>query len=256
MRRRCTARRASLSIVGRWACDGPDDIDRVRDLQDRIALTPLVTRPEGSTGARSGGPEELAFGRACGSICRRSLRHPGTSHCSRPSRRRLARIGIVTVRESRSGTGEDSRRGRRAGAGADRTGAEVRFGRDRRQRLASGVPHLDYNDDSSKSALSTVGEWRIEDRRKAIGVRAAAAMGGLWVITATRPRTARSTPMRRARSSPGAHLRDHVRVATTGGGVLVDHDVQHAALLSGVEPDRAVLDRRPHAGLGTDATAR
>ncbi len=39
---------------------------------------------------------------------------------------------------------------------------------------------FDYNDDFFEIGTLDSPEWRIEDRRKAIGVRAAAAMGGLW----------------------------------------------------------------------------
>ncbi len=55
---------AVLSIVGRFACDGPEDIPAVRAVQDALVLEPLEPDPPSAVGIpelAAGVPDELAF---------------------------------------------------------------------------------------------------------------------------------------------------------------------------------------------------
>ncbi|CBH47143.1 DUF1254 domain-containing protein [Rhodococcus hoagii] len=171
-----------VSIVGRWACDGPDDIDRVRDLQDRIALTPLVTKdPEGLPEPDPAVPEELAFWERL----RLYLQAFPPAPRDIALQQAFAPLGLLESGSSPY-VNPDPALAKILVEGAAQGRARIE------QALKSGSDatvvngwhqafHIfDYNDDFFEIGTLDSPEWRIEDRRKAIGVRAAAAMGGLW----------------------------------------------------------------------------
>jgi hypothetical protein len=76
-------------IVGRWACDGPDDLPRVRSLQQATTLTPrrVRRRPPAFPGSIRASRSSCASGSSCGCGWRRSRLPPATSSGSRVSLR-------------------------------------------------------------------------------------------------------------------------------------------------------------------------
>ncbi|MCQ4121738.1 DUF1254 domain-containing protein [Rhodococcus sp. FXJ9.536] len=77
------------SIIGRWACEGEDDLPRVQELQSGLALTPVGDHDpaSGLPTPDPNVPEELAFWEKLRVYALAYPPAPGTSWCSRRSRR-------------------------------------------------------------------------------------------------------------------------------------------------------------------------
>jgi hypothetical protein len=101
------------TIVGRWACDGPADLEAVRALQRGLALEPFGA-PAPATGlpVPAAVPDELAFSSSCGPGCKPSPRLPRTRTTSSGSPPRPARPGLaVCPLPGGAGPGADRRPG-------------------------------------------------------------------------------------------------------------------------------------------------
>lgn len=171
-----------VSIVGRWACDGPDDVDRVRGLQDEISLVPLGVKPaQGLPEPDPAVPEELLFWEKL----RLYLQAFPPAPRDVALQQAFAPLGLLDAGRSPY-VDADPELATLLVAGAEQGRARLE------QALKSGADatmvngwhqafhSFDYNDDFFEIGTIDSPEWRIPDRAKAVGVRAAAAMGGLW----------------------------------------------------------------------------
>ncbi|PTR30685.1 hypothetical protein C8K36_102538 [Rhodococcus sp. OK519] len=171
-----------VSIVGRWACDGVDDLPRVQKLQDQTVLTPLgISDPEGLPEPDPAVPEDLLFWEQL----RIYLQAFPPAPRDVALQQAFAPLGLLESGKSPYANAdpdlakilvEGAAQGRAAVEEALKSGADSAVVNGWHQAF-----HIfDYNDDFFEIGTIDSPEWRISDRAKAIGVRAAAAMGGLW----------------------------------------------------------------------------
>ncbi|MFC8384694.1 DUF1254 domain-containing protein [Nocardia sp. NPDC057272] len=171
------------SIVGRWACDGAADLPRVRRLQEQVTLTP-VGAPDPAPGlpvADARVSDELMFWEKMRLYLQ--AYPPATQDLARQST--FEPLGLL-----QSGTSPYSAADPElvsalvagAKAGHAELVAALRSGAG--DTIVNGWHQpfhiFDYNDDFFEVGTINTAEWRMADRDKAIGLRAAAAMGGLW----------------------------------------------------------------------------
>lgn len=171
------------TIVGRWACEGDDDLPRVRALQADLTLTPLdpgAAEPAGLPAPDPDVPDELRWWE--------ELRvwmaafPPGPR--DRAVQQAFTPLGLLEEGPSPyRGGSTDLARTLVAAAGAARqalTGA-LRSGL---SQVVNGwqltLHAFDYNDDFLEVGTIDSPEWRIDDRTARFEARAAAAMAGLW----------------------------------------------------------------------------
>ncbi len=172
-----------VSIVGRWACSGADDLAVVHDLQDATRLEPLdpTAIPEGIPSPDSGVPDELIF---LEKLRLWSQAFPPAPR-DQPLQESLAPTGIGQPGESPY-TAADP-------AFATRLAAGLAAGEATLKKVLGGggsspevngwrlTMHVfDYNLDYFEvGALDDV-QFKITDPRVRVVERAAAALGGLW----------------------------------------------------------------------------
>ncbi|TQF74923.1 DUF1254 domain-containing protein [Rhodococcus spelaei] len=171
------------SIVGRWACDGVDDLPRVRALQEQLTLLPTVEDQSvaGLPAPDSKVPEQLIFWEKL----RTYLQAYPPAAQDLPLHQAFEPLGLLDWYPSpyRSADAdlvdalaEGERSGHAGLVAALKSGAGDTIVNGWHQPL-----HIfDYNDDYFEIGTVNSPEWKIPDRAKAIGLRAAAAMGGLW----------------------------------------------------------------------------
>ncbi|GAA2129198.1 DUF1254 domain-containing protein [Kitasatospora kazusensis] len=174
------------SIVGRYACDGPADLPRVRALQQRLALAPLepggvyagLPQPDPGT------PAELLF-------LERLRRWMAAFPPAAPDieyQQRFAPLGLLDTGASPyPGAAAEWTAALAEGlaAGEDRVEQASRPPEDRPAGQPAGEwnanLHLfDYNLDQLGPGTLDDPRWRIADRRAAYLTRAVAARTGLW----------------------------------------------------------------------------
>ena len=171
-----------VSVVGRWACDGPGDLPRVQKLQDQTSLSAMTsTDPEGLPEPDPAVPEELLFWEKL----RLYLQAFPPAPRDLALQHAFASLGLLQTGPSPY-VGADPALAQILIEGAAQGRAKVE------DALKSGAGDavvngwhqtfhvFDYNDDFFEIGTIDTPEWRISDRAKAIGLRAAAAMGGLW----------------------------------------------------------------------------
>jgi len=170
------------TIVGRFACDGPDDVPRVRALQEALTLTPLtrdaplagVPEPDGLV------PEELvffeklrvwmaAFRPATVDLIYQErftslglLETNGSPYRLPPPE--LAEALVKGMIEGRQRIEDLTRQG---------TGSLV-------NGWGMGLHLFDYNTDHLGPGTIDAPQWKITDRAVAYATRALAARAGLW----------------------------------------------------------------------------
>ena len=107
---------------------------------------------------------------------------------------------------------------------------------------------FDYNLDFFEVGAidDAAGRWPTDPTRYLL--RAAQHAADCGATTATRPPTRWSTTTPTDTSSTGCAATSCASTRPRRSGVLVSDDVRHARLLPGRQPDRALLDRRPHPG--------
>lgn len=171
------------SIVGRWACNGEADLPHVRTLQGRLTLTEVgeQDRPPGLPTPDPDVPEALAFWEKL----RVYLQAYPPAPQDLPLQRAFTPLGLLEASDSPYLTaGPDLVAALEAGAkaGHDELVAALKSGAG--DTIVNGWHQpfhiFDYNDDYFEVGTIDSPEWRIANRAKAIGLRAAAAMGGLW----------------------------------------------------------------------------
>lgn len=171
-----------VSIVGRWACDGPDDVARVRALQEQISLTPLAaTEPEGLPEPDPAVPDELMFWEKL----RLYLQAFPPAPRDVALHQAFAPLGLLeTGRSPYVDIDPELSKILVEGAAEGRARVEEALKSGTDTATVNGWQQsfhiFDYNDDFFEIGTIDSPEWRIADRAKAIGIRAAAAMGGLW----------------------------------------------------------------------------
>lgn len=175
---------AVASIVGRWACEGDADLPRVKALQTQLTLTPV-----GQPGAGAGlptpdprVPDELVFWEQL----RVYLQAYPPAVQDLPLQQAFAPLGLLEAGASPYVDADPvlaAALSVGAKAGHDGLVAVLTSGADG-DAVVNGwhQPYhaFDYNDDFFEIGAVDSPEWRIADRAKALGLRAAAAMGGLW----------------------------------------------------------------------------
>lgn len=171
------------SIVGRWACDGPDDLARVRDLQARITLTPAdpqAPSPVGMPVPDSEVPEALLFWEKL----RVWMAAFPPAERDQQLQQTFSPLGLLTTggspfRDAHSDLAATLIAGQQAGHAAVENA--LSSGNRPSGNGWSLTSHLfDYNVDFFEVGTIDSPEWKIADRAKAIGERAAVALGGLW----------------------------------------------------------------------------
>ncbi|SEK54509.1 DUF1254 domain-containing protein [Rhodococcus maanshanensis] len=171
------------SIVGRWACAGEADLPRVRELQQRLTLTPVGEQgqPPGLPTPDPNVPEPLAFWEKL----RVSLQAYPPAAQDLPLQQSFEPLGLLEWGPSPyADANPDLAAALTAGASAGHDGLVAALKSGAGDTIVNGWHQpfhaFDYNDDYFEVGTVNSSEWRIKDRARAIGLRAAAAMGGLW----------------------------------------------------------------------------
>ncbi|WP_027500306.1 DUF1254 domain-containing protein [Rhodococcus sp. UNC363MFTsu5.1] len=174
---------AVASIVGRWACAGETDLPRVRALQQQLTLTPVGEQepPPGLPSTDPNVPEPLAFWEEL----RVFLQAYPPAAQDLPLQASFDPLGLLAWGPSPfAETDPDLTAALTAGAQTGHDGLVAALKSGAGDAVVNGWHQpfhiFDYNDDYFEVGTINSPEWRINDRAKAIGLRAAAAMGGLW----------------------------------------------------------------------------
>lgn len=172
------------SIVGRWACDGPADLEAVHALQDATTLTPLdpAAVPAGLPADAPNLPEAVRFYEM---LRRYSQAYPPAER-DRPVQAAFAPIGLAAVGGASPSLDADS-------GLADILAAGYAQGQqDLHAALTTGgaspvvngwklTYHVfDYNLDFFQVGALNDPAFKIDDPAARLVERAAAALGGLW----------------------------------------------------------------------------
>ncbi|GAA4481512.1 DUF1254 domain-containing protein [Rhodococcus olei] len=171
------------SIVGRWACDGEGDLPRVGALQRQLTLTPVGEQaaPPGLPTPDPTVPEELAFWEKLRVY---SQAYPPAAQ-DLPLQQAFASLGLLGSGPSPYAQPDpDLVAALTAGAKTGHDGLVAALKSGAGDATVNGWQQpfhiFDYNDDFLEIGTIDAPEWRIADRARAIGQRAAAAMAGLW----------------------------------------------------------------------------
>ncbi|MEW1626157.1 DUF1254 domain-containing protein [Streptomyces sp. NPDC089173] len=175
-----------VTVVGRYACDDPGDLPRVRALQERLTLTPLDGRPHptGLPAPEPGVPEELRFFEEL----RVWMADFPPSSADQAYQDRFQPLGLLEEGPSpyvaadpelADALAKGLERGRARVEGVSRAGTGG--GEVRRPGSWELDPHLfDYNLDHFGVGTIDSPQWRIADRNASYLARAVAARIGLW----------------------------------------------------------------------------
>jgi hypothetical protein len=169
------------SIVGRWACDGVDDLPAVHELQDALQLTPVLqslTQPQGVPAVAVQSSEALTF----------FEKYRVWSQAFPPAERdRPLQDSFVplwlTGPDSLADAPADVVEALEAGYRAGREGLEhsLHSGSSPQVNGWTLTLHVfDYNLDYFEVGAIDSPQWRIEDPATRIRERAGAALAGLW----------------------------------------------------------------------------
>ena len=156
-----------VTIVGRWAVDGADDLPAVAELQRGLRLTPAGPGP-GIPAVAAGAGDDLRF--------LAQLRAWSAAFPPAPAEAAYAeRFAPLYADADRGALVE--------GLAAGREQLEAAIKQDVAPRQNGWQPAyhaFDYNDTFFEVGTRSDPEWRISDRATARGLRAAAARAGLW----------------------------------------------------------------------------
>ena len=169
------------TIVGRWACDGPADLDAVRSLQGGLTLEPSGTPapPEGLP-APAAVPAELAFFEQM----RTWMRAFPPSGPDRAYQQRFAPLGLLDPASPYADCPPGLARALTAGADAARQKIEATLKAGGPSPVVNGWKltfHMfDYNVDHLGPGTIDDPAWKIADRDASYLARARGARGGRW----------------------------------------------------------------------------
>ena len=170
------------TLIGRFACGGPDDAAEVHTLQDALRIDPMYPQVplDGLPHPQAGVPEDLLFFETL----RRSLAAFPPSPAERRYQRRFAPIGLLEPGTTPyAGAPREFRETLRDGLAAAREQLEEEA-TTRHAELVNGWTndlHLfDFNLDYFEVGTLDTPEWTMPDRDEAHLMRAVAARTGLW----------------------------------------------------------------------------
>lgn len=199
-----------VSVVGRLACDGPDDMPRVRALQQELTLTHLGDRAHrtGLPATESGVPGELRFFEEL----RVWMADFPPSAADRAHQDRFQPLGLLEEGLSpyvSAGPALVGALGRGLALGRLRVEEAARRPADATggpQGAWQTVPHLrDHNLDHFGVGTLDSPEWTIPDREASYLVRAVAARRGRWLPHGYEALYAHTSRDSRGRPLDGAH---------------------------------------------------
>jgi hypothetical protein len=169
------------TIVGRWACDGPADLDAVQTLQSKLALEPYGNpAPSRGIPAPPKVPDELAFFEQL----RTWMQAFPPSAADQSYHQQFAPLGLLDPASPYRDCPPELAQALTAGADAGKQKMEAAL-------TAGGLPptvngwtltfHMfDYNLDHLGPGTIDDPAWKLQDRRASYLARALAARGGLW----------------------------------------------------------------------------
>lgn len=170
------------TIVGRWACDGVEDLPKVRALQAQMTLQPLDASAPAAAGvpqADPGIPEELRFWEQL----RLWIAEFPPAQQDQQLLQAFAPLGVLADGPSPYLDADPDLAAvlvAGAGQGSDALQAALRATPVGPTGWQTPYHVFDYNDDFFEVGTIDSPEWRFADRAEAIALRAGAALGGLW----------------------------------------------------------------------------
>ena len=169
------------TIVGRWACDGPADLDAVRVLQSGLSLEPYGTpTPPKGLPALAAVPAELAFFEQM----RTWMQAFPPSETDRAYQQRFTPLGLLEPVSPYADGPPGLARALTTGAGAAKQKLEAALTAGGLAPVVNGwmlTFHMfDYNEDQLGPGTIDDPVWKIGDRNTSYLARALAARGGLW----------------------------------------------------------------------------
>ena len=169
------------TIVGRWACDGPADLEAVRALQGGLSLEPYSTpAPLKGIPAPAAVPADLAFFEQL----RTWMQAFPPSKPDRAYQQRFAALGLLDPDTSYADCPPALAKALTAGAGAAKQKIEAALKEGGLAPVVNGwvlTFHMfDYNLDHLGPGTIDDRAWKIADRDTSYLARALAARGGLW----------------------------------------------------------------------------
>ena len=170
-----------VSIVGRWACDGPDDLPAVDRLQQQTTLEPVgkAAPSAGLPAPEAGVDVDLLFFEK---LRVWMLAFP-PAPVDGEYQQKFAPLGLLDTSSPYLSVDPALAQALRAGAksGADQIEYETAHGASPEQNGWKLTYHsFDYNLDFFQVGTVNAPEWVFADRTTARRVRAAAARAGLW----------------------------------------------------------------------------
>ena len=169
------------TIVGRWACDGPADLEPVRVLQSKLALEPHgVPAPTRGIPAPAAVPDKLAFFEQL----RTWMQAFPPSEPDQAYQRRFAPLGLLDAASPYADCPPELSQALTAGAEAAKQQMETTLKKGGLAPVVNGWTltfHMfDYNLDHL--GLGTIDDpaWKMADRGASYLARTLAARGGLW----------------------------------------------------------------------------
>ena len=169
------------TIVGRWACDGPADLDAVRGLQGGLSLEPYDTpAPLKGLPAPAAVPAELAFFEQM----RTWMQAFPPSEPDRAYQQRFAPLGLLEPVSPYADCPPSLAQALTAGADAAKQSLEAALTAGGLAPVVNGWTltfHMfDYNQDHLGPGTIDNPAWKLGDRNTSYLARALAARGGLW----------------------------------------------------------------------------
>ena len=240
-------------IEGRVHVDDDADLPAVHALQDQLTLTPLSVHMGGSAPAPVAGVpspdprvgEELEWWERF----RVALRAFPPPAADAPFLKLCEQFGLTQADSPY--VGMDSARAAVlvAGQKAGQTKIEELMKQIHAtpEGWQSSMHLFDYNLDYFEIGAIDAPEWKIADRARAYVTRAVVARAGLWGNHGYEANYGLVWVDAENQLDGSKRYELVPRDATSGRRVLVADDVRRARLLPRRQPDRAVLDRRPHA---------
>jgi hypothetical protein len=237
------------TIVGRWACDGPADLAAVRALQNGLSL-----EPHGSPAPLKGipAPATVPAGLAFFEQMRTWMQAFPPSGPDQAYQKRFAPLGLLDPVPPYADCPPDLARALTAGADAAKQQMETILKDGDLAPVTNGwrlTFHMfDYNLDHLGPGTIDDLMWKMADRTASYQVRALAARGGLWGnhgYEAAYPMT--YTDDDGSELDGRNRYNPHFRSGPARRRLLVHHHVRPARLLSGRQPNRPLLHRRPYA---------